>query len=166
MRHTKQGLTLIELMITMVMMVILMGVTVYIFRAILLSWSGEQTRAGIDIGLDSGMDKMVQDIRQARNITNVNSNEIRFTPDQSTFYIYYFYNSSGAYQLKKANWTGGTINNAFDSSLGSGDIIMTDVLPPPTSNLTVSGNMTTIDLSVMWKNETLRSKTQIRPRNM
>lgn len=167
----RKGLTLIELMIAMVMVAILMGVAAYIFRAILLSWSTGVTRAGVDIGLDSGVEKMVRDLRKARNVTYVNPNEIRFTQNQSMFYIYYFYNSSdtyppsfsqSSYQLRKANWTG-NISGTF-GSYGSGDIIMNDVLN--TSNLSCSGNMTTIDLSAKRQNETIRSKAQVRPRNV
>jgi len=47
--NLKKGLTLMELMIVILMFLILTGVIVYILRAVLLSWSSQETRTGIDI---------------------------------------------------------------------------------------------------------------------
>lgn len=159
-------------MITIVMLMALVGVTAYIFRAVLLSWSSEETRAGVDISLDRGIEEMVRDLREAKQASYVNNDEIRLTPDQANYYIYYLYNSNDAYppnfnqtlyELRKATLSGG-ISGTF--TYGSGPIIITDVLPPNTSDLSISGNITTIDLSVKRVNETIRSRTQVRPRNL
>jgi len=162
-------------MITIVMFAILVSVTLYIFRAVLLSWSSQETRTGIDIGLDRGIEEMVRDLREAKLVQSTPSyDEIRFTSDYSTYYIYYFYNADDSYvpppafnqsiyELRKAALTG-SINGTF--TYGSGQIIMTDVLPPTTSDLSLSGNILTIDLSVTRGDETIRSRTDVRPRNL
>ncbi len=169
--NPKKGLTLIELMIVIIMFVILAGVTIYILRAVLLSWSSQETRSGIDISLDRGIEEIVRDLREARQVSSVND-EIRFTQDLTNYYIYYFYNASDSYppafsqstyELRKATITGG-ISGTFIYS--SGLIIITDVLPPATSDLSRSGNIVTIDLSVIRKEETIRSRTRVRPRNL
>jgi len=171
-RNTGKGLTLIELMITIVMFVILTGVIVYILRVVLLSWSSQETRAGIDISLDRGIEEMVRDLREARQVSTVNNDEIRFTQDLTAYYIYYLYNASdsypssfnqGAYQLRKAALSGG-ISGTF--TYGSGDIKIIDVLPPPTSDLSFNSNLITLDLSIKRGDETIRSRTQVRPRNL
>jgi len=172
----RKGLTLIELIITTAMVAILTVVMAYIFRAILISWSGQETRAGIDIGLDRGIDEMVQDLRKATAVSQGGSYDIRFTQDGSNYYIYYLYNSSdsypitfsqSSYQLMKATLSGG-IGGTF--TYGSGNIIISEVLPPndPTSpsNLSYASNIVNIDLSVKRKDEVIRSKTQVRPRNL
>ena len=168
----KKGLTLLELMMTIVMFVILTAVVAYILRAVLLSWSSQETRTGVDIILDVGIEEMTRDLREAKQISSVNNNEIRFTRDQTNFYIYYLYNQNDSYppafnqtsyQLRKATLTGG-INGTF--TYGLGDIKAIDVLPPPTSALSLSGNLITIDLSIIRKNETIRSRTEVRPRNL
>jgi prepilin-type N-terminal cleavage/methylation domain-containing protein len=167
----KKGFTLIELIITIVMLVALTGVTAYVFHAVLLSWSSEETRSGIDINLDRGIEETVRDLREARQVQSVN-NEVRFTQDQSNYYIYYLYNENdsypptfnqSSYDLRKANLSGG-ISGTF--TYGSGLIIITGVLPPPTSDLSISGNIVTTDLSVKRYNETIRSRTQVKPRNL
>lgn len=154
------------------MLVALVGVTAYIFRAVLLSWSSQETRSGIDINLDRGIEEIVRDLREARQVQSVNNDEVRFTQDQSNYYIYYFYNANDAYpptfnqssyDLRKATLSGG-IGGTF--TYGSGPIIITDVLPPATSDLSISGNIVTIDLSVKRYNETVRSRTEIKPRNL
>ena len=170
-RNTKQGFTLIELIITISMLVALVGTTAYVFRAVLLSWSNQETRAGIDISLDRGIEEMVRDLREARQAQSSND-EIRFTQDQTTYYIYYLYNAGdtypvvfnqSSYQLRKAALTGG-ISGIF--TYGLGDIKIIDVLPPPTSDLSLNSNLITIDLSVKRKDETIRSRTEVRPRNL
>ncbi|MFA4889689.1 MAG: hypothetical protein WC628_08990 [Candidatus Omnitrophota bacterium] len=159
-------------MITIVMFVILTGVIVYILRVVLLSWSSQETRAGIDISLDRGIEEMVRDLREARQVSTVNNDEIRFTQDLTAYYIYYLYNASdsypssfnqGAYQLRKAALSGG-ISGTF--TYGSGDIKIIDVLPPPTSDLSFNSNLITLDLSIKRGDETIRSRTQVRPRNL
>lgn len=165
---TKRGLTLIELIITVVMFVILVGVATYVFRAVLLSWSGQEERAGIEITLDRTAEEMVRDLREASDVnTSVNDDEIRFTQDGSTYYIYYLYNeddsypsgfTESSYELRRAALSGFTY--------GSGRLIISDIVPPPTSDLSRTGNIVTIDLSVTRDNETIRSRTEIKPRNL
>lgn len=167
-----KGLTLIELMITIVMFVVLTAVVVYVLHAVLLSWSSEETRAGVDIGLDRGIEEVVRDLREARQASTVNNDEARFTYDFTNYYIYYLYNAGdsyppgfnqSSYQLKKAALTGG-LTGTF--TYGSGDIKIIDILPPPDSDLSLSSNLITIDLSVKRGDETIRSRTQVRPRNL
>ena len=168
------GLTLLELMITIVLSAMLMGVTVYIFRAVLLTWSSSEKRAGIDISLDKGIEEMARDLRTAKAIQSAND-ELRFTVYQNssdTNYIYYLYNKNDiypprfnqdVYQIKKTALSG-NISSSFE--YGSGQIIVTDVIPPPTSDLSLNNNITTIDLSISQDSERIRSRTKIRPRNL
>ena len=170
-----KGLTLIELIISVAMFSILAVSSVFIFRAILLSWSSAEERSGIDIVLDRGIEEIVRDLREAKEIqSTAGYDEIRFSQDQITYYIYYLYNASDSYvpppafdqtsyELRKAALTG-DIDGTF--TYGSGQLIMTDVLAPTTSDLSLSGNILTIDLSVARNDETIRSRTEVRPRNI
>ncbi len=168
----RKGFTLIELMMTIAMFVILALVVVYVLRAVLLSWSSQETRAGVDISLDRGIEEVARDLREARQVSVVNNDEIRFTYDLTNCYIYYLYSAGdsyppsfnqSSYQLKKATLAGG-INGTF--TYGSGDIKVIDVLPPATSDLSLSSNLITLDLSIKRGDETIRSRTQVRPRNL
>lgn len=174
---TNKGLTLIELMMTIVMFVILMFVAIYILRAVLISWGSSEERTGIDISLNRGIEKMTRDLREAKQIQSAEDyDEIRFTTDYSNYYIYYFYNSGDSYvpppaftqttyELRKATLTGGEgISGNF--TYGAGQLCMTDVLPPAVSDLSISGNIVTIDLSITRDDETIRSRTLVRPRNL
>lgn len=167
----KKGFTLIELIIVIVMLVILTAVSAFLYHAILLSWSSQQMRAGIGIDMDSGVEELVRDLREARQVQSVND-EIRFTQGSSVYYIYYLYNANdtyplsfnqGAYQLRKAQLTGGISGNF---TYGSGQIILNDVLSPPVSDLSMSANLITIDASIQRGTEVIRSRTQVKPRNL
>lgn len=168
----KKGLTLIELMISTMMVAILAGVVIYVFRAILLSWSGSEARAGINITLNRAVEEMRRDFIKSKAIALANNDELRFTPVDGTNQIYYLYNQNDSYppsfnqekyELKKAGLSGALTNGAF--IYGDGVIILTDVLPPPASDLSFSSNLVTIDLSSVHDDETVRLRTQIKPRN-
>jgi hypothetical protein len=167
----KRGITLLEVMITIIMFTILIGVLGYMTRVILLSWSGQETRTGLDIILKRGMEETVRDLREARSVQSSND-EIRFTQDLTNYYIYYLYTandsyplafSQSAYDLRKAALTGG-LSGTF--TYGSGRVVIMDVRPPPTSDLSLTSNLLTLDLSARQGSETVRIRTKIRPRNL
>ncbi len=176
-RRRKKGITLIELMITVVMFAALAVTITYVARAVLLTWYSQEIRGGIGVNLNRGIEDMARDLRKARQVqSTANYDEIRIRQGTitSSYYIYYLYNASdsyvpppafnqSSYQLKKATLSGG-INGTF--TYGSGEVIVNDVVPPPTSDLSLSGNLLTVDLTVTHGDETVRSRTQIRPRNV
>ena len=171
----KKGLTLIELISTVIMFAILLGVAAYVFRAVLISWSGQETRAGVYITLDRTMEEITRDLREAREVqSTAGRDEIRFSQDQTTYYIYYLYNEDDAYvpppvfdedsyELRKATLVG-DINGTF--VYGDGRLIISDVVPPATSDLSYDGTIITVDLSVTRDDETIRTRTEIKPRNL
>lgn len=167
----EKGLTLIEVVITIVMLVVLVSVLTYIFRVIVISWSSQETRAGSDINLDRAMEEMSRDLREANQAQSAND-EIRFKQGQNTCLIYYLYNmndsyppnfSQALYQIRKDTLSSG-INGTF--TYGQGQIIATDVLAPPVSDLSFASNLITIDLSIKRNDETVRARTLVKPRNL
>jgi len=164
-------MTLIEVIIASLMFVVLAVVIAYVFRAIILSWSSGETRTGIDVVLRRSAEELSRDLRKARVVQSSND-EIRFTQDLSSYYVYYFYNSGDAYppafnqntyELRKAALSGG-INGTF--AYGSGLLILGDVLPPPATDISFVNNLVTLDLSAKRKDEAIRLRAQISPRNL
>jgi len=158
-------------MIAIVMFAVIVSVLAYVLNATLLSWSSSEARTGIDISLDRGIEEVVRDLRESKTVQSSND-EIRFTQDAVTYYIYYLYNASDSYpsafnqttyQLRKTTLVGG-IGGTF--TYGSGPIIITDVIPPPTSDLSFGSNVVTLDLSVLRRSETIRSRSRVKPRNL
>ena len=148
-----KGFTLLELMITIIMFSALVIVSVYVFRVVLSTWVSLETRGGLDITLDAGMEKIVRDLREATAI-NSSNDQIRFTTDNVTYYIYYLYNQSDpyppsfnqtSYQLRKTTLSGG-INGTF--SYGSGQVLLYSILPPPTSDLSITNNVINLVLCI------------------
>lgn len=169
------GFTLIELMISIAMFAVLAITTTYLFRAVLLLWSSQEARGGININLDRGIEEIVRDLREATQIqSTAGFDEIRFKQGTASYYIFYLYNANDtyapppafnqtSYQLKKASLTGG-INGTF--TYGSGEPIVNGVVPPLTSDLSLASNLVTIDLTVTRGDETIRSRSAVRPRNI
>jgi hypothetical protein len=118
------------------------------------------------------MKEVVQDLREAKEVKELNNDEIRFCKD-SSFYIYYLFNEKDNYppkfnrdfyQLKKTKISK-NINGNF--TYGSGQIILDKVLPPPFTDLSVNNEkMVVVDLRVKVNDETKRLKTEIKPRNI
>jgi len=173
---TNQAFTLIELTISILLIIILAGAALAIFRAVVLTWYSQETKAGIDIALDRVLEEMVRDLREAREIeSTAGYDEIRFTTDEITYYIYYLYNSDDAYvpppafdqdsyQLRKTALTGG-INGTFN--YGDGRIVVSDVVPPADSDLSFDGTTVTLDLYIKRGGEPeIRSRTEVNPRNL
>lgn len=170
-----RGLTLIELMISIVLMSALGTAAILIFNVVLRSWSVQTERQGTDIQLDRAVEEVVRDLRQATQIQSVSGyDEIRYTQDGSNFYIFYLYNASdsyapppafgqSSYQLWKGTLSGG-ISGTF--TYGSGTLMASGILPPPTSDLSASGNLLTVDVSSKNGDETIQVRTQVRPRNL
>ena len=184
----KCGLTLIELLITVVMLAALVGVSVFVFRVILLGWISQETRAGIGIDINSSIEKMARNLRGSKEISFLYDNEIRFSKhrrdeqnkiiiNEYDDYIYYFYNENDVYPanfnqdlygVRKA-----VLNNVVDRDLttgtftyGDGQIIVNDVLPSSATDLSVSGGIADIELSVKRGDETIRLRTEVKARNL
>ena len=176
----QRGFTLVELVMVILLFSVLSVSTVSLLRVILLNWSSQEIRSGIDINLDRGIEEMVRNLRQATSVqSTANYDEIRYAQRQGAsstynYYIFYLYNvadsyvpppqfNQASYQLRRAALSGG-INGTF--TYGSGDVVLNDVIPPPTSDLSLSGNLITMDLSIKRGDETIRSRTRVRPRNV
>ena len=172
MKKKKHGLTLIEFLIVIAMFSVIAGVTVYVFQVILRSWTGMEDRTSVSIVLNRAVEEVVRDVREATQVSLVNNDEIRFTKDDTNFYIYYLYNSDDSYppafnqdfyELRKATLSGG-INGTF--TYGSGKVIIIGVVPPSVTDLSFDGSIVTLDLSVTENDETVRIKTDVTPRNL
>ena len=173
----KRGFTVFELAITVAMLVILTTVAFFAFRAVLLTWAGEEVRAGAKTDLYRGIEAMSRQLLQAKAADYLNNDEIRFTDLSDNHYIYYLYNRDDSYpssfnreryQLMRAALSGVVGNDLKTGtfSYGAGTVVITDILPPGTSDLSIAGNILTIDLTAGRGNETIRLRTQVRPRNI
>ncbi len=172
----KKGFTLLEIILSISLFMILMVGTILFFRTYTISWVDQESRIGSEIVVRRGINEVARDLKDAMSINSItNYNEIRFSEDNTNFFIYYLYNQSdtylpppsfknSTYQLKRTALTGG-INGSF--VYGEGKIILNDVSPPPATNLSISNNIVNIDLSILnSKGHTINYQTKIKPRNI
>ncbi|MCK4248187.1 MAG: hypothetical protein KAX15_00250, partial [Candidatus Omnitrophica bacterium] len=82
----KQGLTLVELILSLGMFVILVSVVLYVYHIFLFCWFSTDQRAGINIELERGLKIIAADLREAKQIQlEPDYNEIRFTRNESAY---------------------------------------------------------------------------------
>ena len=171
---TISGVTLIELLIALMLVGGLMTAAAYAMNPFLLAWSIYQDRMELQRGSQQGLEKALRDLRLATALQNDASDAVRYTLRESgvsNSYILYLYHSSNSwppaynqtsYQLRKASLTGG-IGGTF--TYGTGDLLMRDVKPPPDSDLSVSGSVATMDLTLVRADETFRLLERVKRRN-
>lgn len=167
-------MTLLELLISLLLFSALMAATAYALNPVLLAWSSQQDRMELQRQLQHGVERAVRDLRQAVALQNDPSDAIRYTLRESgvnNSYILYLYNAAetwppaygeATYQLRKASLTGG-ISGTF--TYGAGTLLLRDVTPPSTSELSVSGSVATLDLTLARADETFRILERVKRRN-
>lgn len=170
----RRGVTLVELLISLVLFGALMTAAALSFQPVLLAWSSQQDRMEIQRQAVHGLERAVRDLRQATALQNDANDAVRFTLRESgvsNSYILYLYNaadtwppafSQTTYQVRKAGLTGG-INGTF--TYGSGDLLLRDIRPPTTSDLSVSGSLATLDLTLARFDESFRLIERVKRRN-
>jgi prepilin-type N-terminal cleavage/methylation domain-containing protein len=168
----KNGFTLLELLLVIAMGPVIIGMLAFMFQVALDTWSTQGSRIGVAVSVNKATREMARDLRNANAIASQNGNEIRFTTDGTTYYIYYLYNASdsypstfnkASYQLKKAALS---VNMTGTFTYGSGDLIARDIVPPPTTNLSISAPIITIDLTAQQGSSVTRSVSTVKPRNI
>lgn len=172
MHTSKKGFTLLETLLVTGMVVMIIGAVAYMFQVVLSGFSAQNTRAGLVSRETKAVEEIARDLRKALAVSLPRTGEVRFSGDNTTFYIYYLYNASDtypsqftrtSYQVRKAALSSG-INGTF--TYGSGDLIARDVLPPPSSNFTYANSVLTIDLQLQREESTKRAVMKVRPRNL
>lgn len=172
----KRGFTLIELVIALLLTGVLMTASAYALQPVLLAWSSQLDRMELQRQAQHGLERALRDLRGATALQTDANDAIRYTLRESgvsNSYILYLYHSANSwppaydqtpYQLRKAALTGG-IGGTFP--YGSGDLLLRDVKPPPDSDLSVSGKVATMDLTLVRKtDETFRLIERVRRRNL
>lgn len=169
------AVTLIELIITLLLFAVLMTAAAMSLNPILLAWSSHQDRMDLQRQVQHGLEKAIRDIRGAVALQNDANDAIRYTLREngaSNSYILYLYHAGDTwppaynqtgYQLRKAVLTGG-IAGTF--TYGSGDLLMRDIQPPTASDLSVSGKVATLDLTLIRASEAFRLIERVRSRNL
>jgi len=166
----RRAFTIVELLVVMVTLIILMGVVVNLYTVGLDLWSEGYTRSGIRTELAQALELISKNLRQAKSIDALTESSIIFTADLGSgddTYRIYLYNASDAepnppysqssYDLR---WVQGTV------TYGLGANIATNIVQPTNTPFSQSGNVIAIDLTATSGDESVRLRTNIRPRNL
>ena len=169
----KNGLTLIELLITTAVLSILILTVGYTFIIGLKLWNEGYNRSDIRTDLSQALELASKNLRQAKSIDALTAGSITFTADlgdgDDTYRIY-LYNASDSepnppytqntYELRRAKTT---------VTYGSGAVLISDVKkpnPPNAKPFSQSGNVITMDFVVERGGQEVAVRTNIRPRSL
>lgn len=182
---TNRGFTLLETLIVLLLLSVLMGVSSFLFVVSLRAWDAGSIRTGIREDVSYAMEKAVRDLKEMANGSlaqyNPGSGEIAHTiqyeeigGDQDT-YVLYLYNeddssfdstySESLYDLRRANISDGDVPASGEGALILRDLVSPDATAPATA-LSISGTQVTLDFVVQRSDETVRTRTKVRPRNL
>ena len=173
-QQNRRGLTLVELIITVVILPILIFTIGYSFVIGLRLWNQGYTRADIRTRLSQALELVSKQLRQAKSIDELTAGSITFTADlgdgDDTYRVYMYhgadsepnppYTQQGSYELR---WAKSTV------TYGSGAVLVADVkrpVPPSSKPFSQNGNVITLDLVVERGDETVAMATNVRPRNL
>jgi len=180
MKNRSRGFTLVEMLLVSLMIPAIIAMLFFMFQAVTKSWAMQGARAGLSVSMNKALRTMSLDLRNARRVVSQGNQELRFTQDGSTYFVYYLFSKSesspfsesDAYplrfdgalcQLRKATLSGG-INGNFQ--YGSGDLVAKGILAPPVSSLSFQSPVVTIDLTAQQGRDSLRLVRVVRPRNL
>ncbi|MBI3332822.1 MAG: type II secretion system protein [Candidatus Omnitrophica bacterium] len=168
-------MSLVELIIAMLLFSVLITAGAMSFHPILRAWPSQQDRMGMGRQVQHGMEGAIRQLRPATALQNDANGGIRLTVRENgnlNSYILYLYHPSDpwglpftqadGYQLRQAGLTGG-INGSF--TYGEGTLLMQYLKAPPDSNLSSSGSVATLDLTLSRGDDTLRLIERVKRRN-
>ncbi len=153
---SKLGFTLLEVLITSLMIGLLTAAVTMVYLTSYRAVSGGQDSAGVTIPLSQGFVRMVDDLHNARGITICNSTTIRFednTGSIGTNYTYTLYTSGGVTKLLKALAT---------DPAGSGQLIMSNIVSASSTLCSASSGIFTIDLTATQNSISKHFKTSVK----
>ena len=165
---------MIELIIALLLFGVLMTSAAMAMQPVLLAFSSQQDRWELTRTSQQGLEQAVRQLRLATSFANDANDAIRFAVRESgssNSYILYLYHGSDSwppsynqsvYQLRQASLSGG-INGTF--TYGDGTLLMRQIKPPTDSDLSVSGSVATLDLTLTRGDETYRLVERVKRRN-
>lgn len=180
---TNRGFTLIETIIVLLLLAILLGVSGSLFVVSLRAWDSGCVRGGIREDISYAMEKTVRDLKAIAlgSLSQYDSGSgdiahtIQYDDLSGNTYVLYLYNADDAtldstygqnlYDLRKAD-----IDQGDAPATGDGVLILRDLVSPdatsPATALTVGDTQVTLDVVVQRVDETVRTRTKVRPRNL
>ena len=182
-RMAKQGFTLIETIIVLLLLSILLGATGFVFLVSMRAWDSGCIRGGIRADTSYAMDKTVRDLKEMalgslRQYDSGSGNiahTIQYEDLSGNTYVLYLYNADDAtldstysqslYDLYKADIDQGDTPDSGDGVLILRDLVSPDAASPATA-LTIGTTQVSLDVVVQRSDETVRTRTKVRPRNL
>lgn len=162
------GLTLIELLITLVLMFALVGVLWGVFNTGLTTTVTESLRSSIKGESGRGMITLGNELRQALSVTTAQATDITFTADTddngAAESIQYTWGGTAGNPLNRVTTTTfplvNSVNTMSFSYYDSNNNLLT--FPVTASQVRVVG----VDITVTSADETFRTRSQYRLRNL
>ncbi|MCK5580669.1 MAG: hypothetical protein KAJ18_05280 [Candidatus Omnitrophica bacterium] len=165
-----KAVTLLELLVVILALVILVGVINNVFFVGFNVWNEGFSRAEIRTDLGQALELISKNLRQAGSVDALTESSITFSADlgggDDTYRVYLYHEddpepnppyTQDTYDLR---WAKGTVD------YGAGANLVTDIAQPTHIPFSQTGAVITMDLTATRGDETLRLRSNVRPRNL
>lgn len=175
----RQGLTLIEMMLSCVMLAVFTPAFTFAFFIVLKNWNFQRQRLDLRESAIWALENFSRDLHQARSVSLAQANRITFT---TSFYEAIDYNRllrAGTWQLMRTRTlstsppvttTASVAKNVSSFLLqyydSAGRLIPTPVPPIQLANIRLVRVTLSIQSTLLNTVETITLRTQVRPRNL
>ncbi len=106
----RRGLTLIEVLVTAVLLSLILGSAYFIVDSTMLNWKKGDEQVDVQQNLRLAMDRLTRELRASAGIVNISSQShiIFMSPDNTKYIKYYLYGSEikRATSIDKVYWKG------------------------------------------------------------
>jgi len=170
----QQGMTVIELIITIGMMTVLFGAIMAVYLTSIRAYNAGTERSNVRAQLSQAMDQITRDLQKAQSITLCNVSSV----NNGTPTLLFTFNAYAGAQLTTYNYifSGSTLERSTGEGITTGPVIATGIQPPgatvnwsgsPAPDLfSCTNGLVTLDMTAVKNGTSVHLKSQVRPRNM
>ncbi|WP_066637634.1 PilW family protein [Desulfolucanica intricata] len=108
---SRQGFTLIETMVTVLILLIILASIFSIYTKGVLFWNRSQARSEVTESLRIGMDRLSRELRQAKELVEIGTNYILFKDSENRLITYFIYNQNQLNRRVSGNYNSMPIVN-------------------------------------------------------
>ena len=152
-----RALTLIEILISIVLMTLLIGSAIFVYIAGVKTWNAGYDRSTARGDLSRALQSISRDLRKATAVGACDSDELEFTVDSTVYYIYTHTVGSATTLRRSFSSSGDATGGIFVDSIYTDTTVLCNDDESP---------LLILDIEANKNGSRVRMRTRVRPRNL